>query len=71
MLIVYIIMCELTVDGQFLPDYVQKIFERVRNNADFMPAWQMEVCTVSTVQSLHCSSIYSIVLLTFIYHAST
>ena len=34
----------------FLPDNnlinpeIQKIFERVRQSADFMPAWQMEVC---------------------------
>ena len=26
-----------------MPEPVQEIFERVRNNADFMPFWQLEV----------------------------
>jgi len=29
-------------DGALVPEPVQQVFERVRNNADFMPAWQME-----------------------------
>ena len=31
------------VDGALVPEPVQKVFDRVRNNADFMPSWQMEV----------------------------
>lgn len=33
----------LFVDGALVPEPVQKVFDRVRNNADFMPTWQMEV----------------------------
>lgn len=29
-------------DNSFVPDEVQKIFDRVRANADFMPQWQMQ-----------------------------
>ena len=34
----------LSLDGALVPEPVQKVFDRVRNNADFMPTWQMEVC---------------------------
>lgn len=34
------------VDGALVPEPVQKVFDRVRNNADFMPTWQMEVCAI-------------------------
>ena len=30
------------LDNSFMPEPVQEIFERVRNNADFMPFWQLE-----------------------------
>jgi aarF domain-containing kinase len=29
-------------DNSLIPEPIQEIFERVRNNADFMPVWQME-----------------------------
>lgn len=31
------------LDNSGIPDEVQKVFERVRANADFMPEWQMKV----------------------------
>ena len=31
-------------DNNLINPEIQKIFERVRQSADFMPAWQMEVC---------------------------
>ena len=37
-------MCLLcTPDDSVIPSEVQELFERVRNNADIMPSWQMEV----------------------------
>ena len=33
----------LSADGAIVSEPVQQVFERVRNNADFMPTWQMEV----------------------------
>lgn len=35
------------IDGALVPEPVQKVFDRVRNNADFMPTWQMEVSDLS------------------------
>ena len=32
------------LDNNLINPEIQKIFERVRQSADFMPAWQMEVC---------------------------
>ena len=40
-------MCFLSflfhVDNAFISPELQKIFERVRDSADFMPRWQLEV----------------------------
>ena len=36
------ILC-LVLDEAIIPAELIEIFERVRNNADIMPAWQMEV----------------------------
>lgn len=33
----------LSPDNAFINPQLQKIFERVRQSADFMPAWQMNV----------------------------
>lgn len=33
-------------DNTFVSPEIQKIFDRVRQSADFMPTWQMMVCTV-------------------------
>ena len=34
-------------DGSLVPEPMQEVFERVRNNADFMPTWQLEVmCSI-------------------------
>ena len=30
-------------DSNLVPEPVQDMFDRVRNSADFMPLWQMEV----------------------------
>ena len=30
-------------DSNMIPEPVQDMFDRVRNSADFMPLWQMEV----------------------------
>ena len=35
--------CLSFVDNSLVPEDVQKIFERVRANADFMPQWQLDV----------------------------
>ncbi len=32
-----------SIDNSFINPQLQKIFERVRQSADFMPAWQMHV----------------------------
>ena len=31
-------------DNAFISPELQTIFERVRDSADFMPRWQLEVC---------------------------
>ena len=33
----------LSTDSKLIPEPIQQMFDRVRNNADFMPLWQMEV----------------------------
>ena len=33
----------LNLDNAFISPELQKIFERVRDSADFMPRWQLEV----------------------------
>lgn len=35
-------------DNSMLNPELQKVFERVRHAADFMPDWQMEVCILVT-----------------------
>ena len=32
-------------DSNLVPEPIQDMFDRVRNSADFMPVWQMEVHT--------------------------
>ena len=32
-------------DNALVPEEFQAIFERVRQSADYMPKWQMEVCS--------------------------
>ena len=39
-------MMHIEIDSAVISPQVQEIFERVRSNADIMPAWQMEVGTV-------------------------
>jgi aarF domain-containing kinase len=34
------------LDNSMISSEMQKVFERVRQSADFMPGWQMEVCSV-------------------------
>lgn len=36
----------LILDNSFIPEEVQRIFDRVRANADFMPQWQVKVFLV-------------------------
>lgn len=36
----------IVLDNTFINPQLQKIFERVRQSADFMPAWQMNVSVV-------------------------
>lgn len=36
------------LDNSFINPQLQKIFERVRQSADFMPSWQMKVSVLLT-----------------------
>ena len=47
-----------STDNNLIPEAVQDIFDRVRNSADFMPLWQMEVYTT-------CTYMYTCIYLTF------
>ena len=45
----------LCVDESMVSKDLQRILERVRQSADFMPAWQMEVCQTLPFTLLHLS----------------
>lgn len=38
--------CCFFADNAFISPELQTIFERVRDSADFMPRWQLEVCSL-------------------------
>lgn len=55
------IFCVIS-DNSFIDPKIQKIFDRVRQSADFMPSWQMKVGNAnrnlllnSDKNFLHCS----------------
>lgn len=45
-------MVYVDADSNLLPAELQDVFERVRQSADFMPAWQMEVGKGHAAQAL-------------------
>ena len=46
--------CCLFADNAFISPELQTIFERVRDSADFMPRWQLEVCSYFTLLLVLC-----------------
>ena len=46
--------CCFFADNAFISPELQTIFERVRDSADFMPRWQLEVCSYFTLLLVLC-----------------
>ena len=46
--------CGFFADNAFISPELQTIFERVRDSADFMPRWQLEVCSYFTLLLVLC-----------------